>query len=164
MNLKTYQSKRNLKASGEPSGKKKSDRSQLTFVVQKHAARHLHYDLRLELDGVLKSWAVPKGPPLTHSVKRLAIQVEDHPLAYGSFEGTIPAGNYGAGTVEIWDQGTYIVEEKSKKDQERLLREMLAKGHVAVIFKGKKLKGSYVLVRMASNPEGNQWLMLKKQN
>lgn len=164
MNLKSYQSKRNLKTSGEPSGKKKPDRSELSFVVQRHAARHLHYDVRLELDGVLKSWAVPKGPPLTHSVKRLAIQVEDHPLAYGSFEGTIPAGHYGAGTVEIWDKGTYLVEGKSKKEQERLMRGMLAKGHVDVVFNGKKLNGKYALVRMASDPEGKQWLMLKSQS
>lgn len=163
MGLKTYKSKRHLDDTPEPSGGKKTKGCHWTFVIQKHAARQLHYDLRLEFAGVLKSWAVPKGPPLEAGEKRLAIQVEDHPLEYGEFEGVIPAGNYGAGTVEIWDKGTYHVEGKDSREQEKNMREELAKGHIGMTFSGKKLKGHYALVRMASDPEGKQWLLIKSQ-
>ncbi len=118
-----------------------------TFVVHKHAASHLHYDLRLEMDGVLKSWAIPKEPPLAAGVRRLAVQVEDHPLEYGTFEGTIPEGEYGAGKVEIWDKGTYeLMDRKADK----------------LIFDlhGERLKGAYVLVRFKNV---KNWLLFKKK-
>ena len=117
------------------------------YVIQKHAATHLHFDLRLEMDGVLKSWAVPKEPPTSPDVKRLAVQVEDHPLEYASFEGAIPEGEYGAGTVEIWDKGTYsLIDQKENK--------------LVVEIKGAKLNGAYVLVRFRDD---KNWLFFKKK-
>ena len=119
------------------------------FVIHKHFASHLHWDLRLEMGGVLKSWAVPKEPPMTKSVKRLAIQVEDHSLNYADFEGEIPEGNYGAGKVEIWDNGTYELIEKSNKE-------------IKIALHGKKLKGKYVLIKThyGNKPE-KSWLWMK---
>lgn len=163
MSLKKYISKRNLSKTPEPSGKKTSKSGVLLYVIQKHAASHLHYDLRLELDGVLKSWAVPKGPSMDPSVKRLAIHVEDHPYDYGSFEGTIPAGNYGAGKVIIWDKGTYDVPGDTKKEKEKAAREMLEKGDFKFTLYGKKLKGSFALVRMRGS-DSKQWLLIKKHD
>ena len=117
------------------------------YVIQKHAATHLHYDLRLEMDGVLKSWAIPKEPPSALGVRRLAVQVEDHPVEYANFEGTIPEGEYGAGTVEIWDRGTYkLIERKEDK--------------LIVEINGKKLKGIYVLLRFRDQ---KNWLFFKKK-
>ena len=117
------------------------------YVVQKHAATHLHYDLRLEMNGVLKSWAIPKEPPTTPNVRRLAVQVEDHPIEYANFEGTIPEGEYGAGIVEIWDRGTYkLVDLKEDK--------------LIVEIEGNKLKGTYVLVRLKDK---KNWLFFKKK-
>lgn len=133
-------------------------------MVQKHAATHLHYDFRIELDGVLKSWAVPKGPSMDPSVKRLAMQVEDHPLEYASFEGTIPKGNYGAGEVEIWDNGTYSVPGKSKEEKENLIRKELLEGNLKISLFGKKLKGEFVLDKLKNDPKGNQWLLIKKKD
>jgi bifunctional non-homologous end joining protein LigD len=130
--------------------------------VQKHQARRLHYDLRLEAGGTLKSWAVPKGPPVSHEDKRLAIMVEDHPLDYLLFEGVIPKGNYGAGSVMVWDEGTYHVPGVTNRDKsERLVYEGLQKGHLRVIFHGKKLKGEYALVRM-NGKQKNGWLFFNK--
>ena len=117
------------------------------YVIQKHVATHLHYDLRLEMDGVLKSWAVPKEPPATPSVRRLAVQVEDHPLEYADFEGVIPEGEYGAGTVEIWDKGTYRLLER-KEDK------------LVVDIAGNKLKGVYVLLKFKGE---KNWLFFKKK-
>lgn len=164
MSLKSYRTKRQLNETPEPKAIKKSSSKELQFVVQKHAARRLHYDFRLELDGVLKSWAVPKGPPQNSTDKRLAIQVEDHPLDYASFEGIIPEGHYGAGKVEIWDKGTYepATEAESLEEQEKILRKELAKGDLHIILHGKKLKGEFVLVHIRSaNLKENSWLLIK---
>jgi bifunctional non-homologous end joining protein LigD len=161
--LSVYKSKRRFDETPEPEPKTRSAGKQLAFVVHKHAARHLHYDLRLELDGVLKSWAVPKGPSLDPEDRRLAMMVEDHPLDYQDFEGIIPAGNYGAGSVIIWDRGVY--QHPSAKDRgksERLLRAGLKKGDFKFILAGEKLKGEFALVRMRK--DRRTWLLLKKKD
>ena len=142
-NLKKYRSKRNFDVTSEPSGRARtpvSSPSALAFVIQKHQASHLHYDFRLEWNGVLLSWAIPKGPSLDPSVKRLAAPVEDHPLEYGSFEGVIPEGEYGGGTVMLWDQGTWKPEDP---DVDAALR----KGELKFTLNAQKLKGSWVLIR-----------------
>jgi bifunctional non-homologous end joining protein LigD len=139
--------------------------SELSFVVQKHAARQLHYDFRLELDGVLKSWAVPKGPSLDPSVKHLAMMVEDHQLEYRKFEGVIAEG-YGAGKVIVWDNGTYhSVESANPVKGKELLRQGLNKGDLKFILNGKKLKGEFALVKMKGSKVGkNAWLLIKKKD
>jgi DNA ligase D-like protein (predicted 3'-phosphoesterase) len=150
MPLTQYQKKRKFSETSEPRGKEKKSKSKkLIFVIHRHEASHLHWDLRLEIDGVLKSWAVPKEPPKIKNVKRLAIQVEDHPLEYAKFKGIIPEGNYGAGKVEIWDKGNYKLKEKTKNKIEFILH-------------GKKLKGNFVLVktRYGNKPE-KSWLWFK---
>jgi bifunctional non-homologous end joining protein LigD len=160
--LTTYKKKRNAKATPEPQGRTAPDTKELIFVVQKHQASHLHYDFRLELDGVLKSWAVPKGPPLHSDEKHLAVMVEDHPYDYKDFAGVIPKGNYGAGVVNIWDSGTYSVAGAlDVKDTQKAMRAGLKKGHIAVILHGKKLRGEYVLVRIAQDGKNN-WLIFSK--
>jgi bifunctional non-homologous end joining protein LigD len=121
------------------------------FVVHEHDASHLHYDFRLEMDGVLRSWAIPKGPSLNPSEKRLAVAVEDHPLEYIDFEGIIPAGQYGGGTVGIWDRGTYVLLEK-RDDKIRFFLE------------GEKLKGTFTLVQLRRSPKGNEWLLMKQKD
>jgi DNA ligase D-like protein (predicted 3'-phosphoesterase) len=146
LNLREYRRKRNFEETTEPKGELEMGKGNI-YVIQKHAATHLHYDLRLEMDGVLKSWAVPKEPPITPGVRRLAVQVEDHPVDYASFEGTIPQGEYGAGTVEIWDRGTYrLIDRKEDK--------------FIVEIDGNRLKGVYVLVRFK---EQKNWLFFKKK-
>src|SRR6266581_2310038 len=135
MGLSTYRRIRRFERTPEPSGRRRTSRGTLQFVVQKHAARRLHYDFRLELDGVLKSWAVPKGPSTDPADRRLAVEVEDHPLDYGSFEGEIPKGNYGAGTVEIWDAGTWEPEGDPRAG--------LAAGSLHFRLHGRRLHGRW---------------------
>jgi bifunctional non-homologous end joining protein LigD len=157
MSLTEYKRKRDFKRTPEPAGKVKSSKGSLKFVVQKHAASRLHYDFRLELDGALKSWAVPKGPSLDPSVKALAVQVEDHPLDYAGFEGVIPEGEYGGGTVMVWDRGTW--EPEGEEDASRAYK----KGRLKFALHGNKLKGSWALVRMggAAGEGGKNWLLIK---
>lgn len=164
MSLVQYKKKRNFNDTPEPADvpKKSLVKKALTFVIQRHQASHLHYDFRLEMEGVLKSWAVPKGPSLNPKDKRLAMMVEDHPYDYGSFEGEIPKGNYGAGVVEIWDKGTY--EHISIKDpvagNKQLLKD-LKSGSIKIVLKGKKLKGEFALVKMKGDKPANSWLLIK---
>src|SRR6516165_9617713 len=149
MSLKVYHAKRDFKQTPEPKGHVQDGRGALRFAVQKHDASRLHFDLRLELAGTLKSWALPKGPSLNPADKRLAIMVEDHPLEYRTFEGTIPEGNYGAGTVMVWDEGNYAAAAATDlRDSERLLREGLEKGHLTFVLNGHKLKGEFALVKL----------------
>src|ERR1700759_4520783 len=148
MSLAKYKQKRSADKTPEPFGGKRAGK-QLRFVIQKHAASHLHYDFRLEMDGVLKSWAIPKGPSTDPSVKRLAMMVEDHPYDYRTFEGIIPEGEYGGGTVIVWDEGTYepIEEIKGKKAQEKLLLKQLKSGDLKIRLHGEKLRGEYAMVK-----------------
>jgi bifunctional non-homologous end joining protein LigD len=152
VSLKTYHDKRNFGVTPEPKGAKPSARGDLSFAIQKHQARNLHYDFRLEWNGVLLSWAVPKGPSLDPSVKRLAMQVEDHPIEYGGFEGVIPEGEYGGGTVMVWDRGTWTPEVDD-------VDAALKKGDLKFTLHGEKLRGSWVLVR---TPRG--WLLMKHRD
>jgi bifunctional non-homologous end joining protein LigD len=162
MTLTKYNEKRNFKVTPEPSGKpgtKKGGEAERIFVVQKHRATALHYDFRLEYNGTLLSWAVPKGPSLDPSVKRLAMQVEDHPIDYADFEGVIPEGEYGGGTVMVWDNGTWTPEQED-------VSAAMAKGDFKFSLDGKKLKGSWVLVRThgfggSSKPS---WLLIKHRD
>ena len=162
MSLSKYNKKRDFKQTQEPKGKVEKSVNKLIFVVQKHAASHLHYDFRLEMDGVLKSWAVPKGPSMDPDVKRLAMMVEDHPYSYKDFEGTIPAGNYGAGNVIVWDNGTYTPSEKTASPERTLLAN-LKKGRLSFVLSGKKLKGEFSLVKLNGKQE-NAWLLIKKND
>ncbi len=155
--LQQYRSKRHFRRTPEPSGSTRKTAGQPRFVIQKHDASRLHYDFRLEIDGVLKSWAIPKGPSTDPREKRLAVRTEDHPLEYADFEGTIPEGEYGAGTVEIWDAGTF--QNLSGKDGREIPpARALENGHLALWLAGKKLDGGYALARMG---ESNQWLLVK---
>jgi bifunctional non-homologous end joining protein LigD len=176
--LAEYRRKRDFTQTAEPSGeprigpRKKSARAstprkvpKLAYVIQKHAASHLHYDLRLELDGVMKSWAVPKGPSLDPAVKRLAMQVEDHPIEYNTFEGTIPKGEYGGGTVMVWDRGTYTYGGSDDVDPVEGLRRGYAKGDFKFVLDGNRLNGSWVLVRTRrGDPKRAQWLLIKHRD
>ncbi|MFW0718420.1 DNA ligase D [Pedobacter sp. N23S346] len=165
MGLKQYESKRNFSKTAEPKAGKSKDKNKLQFVIQKHDATRLHYDFRLEMDGVLKSWAVPKGPSTDPKNKRLAMMVEDHPFDYKDFEGTIPKGEYGGGTVIVWDEGTYepIEEIKGKKAQEKHLLKQLADGSVKIKLNGEKLKGEFALVKTKGMGE-NGWLLIKHKD
>lgn len=161
--LKKYRSKRNVKKSGEPAAKVKKGHKLPIFTIQKHDASHLHYDFRIEVDGVMPSWAVPKGPSLDPKIKRLAIMTEDHPLDYATFEGTIAEGNYGAGQVIVWDTGTY---ENIKHDHEGNLiplAECIQRGTVEIFLHGKKLQGGYALIR-THLAEGKDWLLIKMRD
>ena len=182
MSLVSYRAKRNFTTTGEPKGKKSAppkvtkakrkssarprnpDSSRILFVIQKHAASHLHYDFRLELHGVLKSWAVPKGLPTVKGDKRLAVQVEDHPVEYANFEGTIPPGNYGAGTVMLWDAGLAEIPHPQAS---------LTQGKLDLYLEGQKLKGHWAMVRIQprreeKNPAGDSakpvWLLIKTES
>jgi bifunctional non-homologous end joining protein LigD len=167
MALKEYNKKRIFDKTPEPRGGKPA-KDALHFVVQKHDATRLHYDFRLEMKGVLKSWAIPKGPSLNPDDKRLAMMVEDHPFDYKDFEGIIPEGNYGAGTVIVWDQGTYEPLEtfKSKNDEEKSLLKQLKAGSLKVRLFGKKLKGEFALVHIKNNNGSgdNAWLLIKHRD
>ncbi len=164
MALTTYKHKRSFDKTPEPTGGKAKD-GELRFVVQKHDATRLHYDFRLEMGGVLKSWAVPKGPSLDPTVRRLAMEVEDHPYDYRNFEGIIPEGNYGAGTVIVWDEGTYTPIEniRGKKDQEKYLLKQLKEGSLKFVLHGKKLRGEFALVKTKGMGE-NSWLLIKHRD
>ena len=165
MSLKEYRRKRNFRKTVEPQGSAQAGnqgragaRAKPRFVVHKHDASRLHYDLRLEMEGVLKSWAVPKGPSLNPSDKRLAVMVEDHPLKYADFEGVIPEGEYGGGTVMIWDEGTYEVQGDDKAP------DAVGKGELKVVLRGKKLRGGWVLVRTKWRGEDKHWLFIKEKD
>ena len=164
--LGEYRRKRDFTRTREPEGGGHRKSSKLAYVIQKHAASRLHFDLRLELDGVMKSWAVPKGPSLDPSVKRLAIHVEDHPIEYNEFEGSIPEGEYGGGTVMVWDRGTYTAAG-DEDDPEEALREGYRKGNFKFVLRGKRLKGSWVLVRTrgwGDRKRQGQWLLIKHRD
>ena len=168
--LSEYRRKRDFSRTAEPTGTVASAPSRkgtLRFVIQKHAATNLHFDLRLELDGVMKSWAVPKGPSLDPSVKRLAMEVEDHPIDYNTFEGTIPKGDYGGGTVMLWDRGTYRAEGPDDGDDESAIRRGYRSGDFKFTLDGERLRGSWVLVRMRGRNGGSskpQWLWIKHRD
>jgi len=163
MSLEKYRQRRDFQVSPEPRGSARTGpaaRHRLQFVVQKHRATQLHYDFRLEFNGVLLSWAVPKGPSLDPSVKRLAMHVEDHPMEYGGFEGVIPEGEYGGGTVMVWDRGEWAPEVPD-------IARALEKGDLKFTLYGKKLRGSWVLVRTrgwGSSTHGKSWLLIKHRD
>src|ERR1043166_7472901 len=156
MGLAEYKKKRDFKVTAEPSGKPlpKLVKGACRYVIQKHDASRLHYDFRLEMGGVLKSWAVPKGLPWEKGEKHLAVEVEDHPVEYATFEGIIPKGQYGGGTVMLWDQGKYYVYGEKPL-------ESLGKGRLHLVLDGKKAKGEWALIRIRGDGEKNQWLLLK---
>ncbi|MFN2565649.1 MAG: DNA polymerase ligase N-terminal domain-containing protein, partial [Gemmatimonadaceae bacterium] len=176
--LREYRRKRDFARTPEPSGdeakptpRRRRDRGAegaLQFLIQKHAASHLHFDFRLELDGAMKSWAVPKGPSLDPSQRRLAMEVEDHPMEYNSFEGTIPKGEYGGGTVMLWDRGTYTADG-AEGDPVAALRAGYRKGNLQIWLDGERLRGAWVLRRIKPAPGGGsgeraQWLLIKRHD
>ncbi len=163
--LDEYRKKRDFQKTSEPEDLSVQFdwvKSEPIFVIQKHAASTLHYDFRLEVDGVLKSWAVPKGPSTNPSIKRLAVPTEDHPLAYADFEGVIPEGEYGGGTIMVWDRGTYrnLKEGDETGGAPPTVAEQLEDGHVAIWLEGQKLRGGYALIRTGSG-EKARWLLIK---
>ena len=159
MPLEEYAAKRRFENTPEPPPSKETSKSAASyFCVQRHDATRLHYDFRLEIDGVLKSWAVPKGPTLDPAMKHLAAHVEDHPVEYGSFEGNIPKGNYGAGSVMLWDRGTFeLLGDTAGADQ-------IARGDLKFRLHGEKLNGDFALVHMKGRGKGNDWLIIKKRD
>jgi bifunctional non-homologous end joining protein LigD len=162
MALEAYNQKRDFERTPEPPGAPaKGSQGPLRFTVQKHAATRLHYDFRIELDGVLVSWAVPKGPSMNPEEKKLAMKVEDHPLDYRDFEGIIPEGNYGAGTVMLWDEGVYHVPDETRREEiQKAVHQGLAKGDLKLFLMGHKLRGVFKLIKIKSDEE-NAWLMMK---
>jgi DNA ligase D-like protein (predicted 3'-phosphoesterase) len=162
--LAEYERKRDFKRTSEPRARKRSPkRRHPRFSIQKHAATSLHYDLRLEVDGVLASWAVPKGPSLDPRDKRLAMRTEDHPLEYLEFEGVIPKGEYGAGQMIVWDRGVFENVSETRRGVKMDLPEAIEKGDVKIFLLGDKLKGAYALVRTSDPGEREQWLLIKKK-
>ena len=162
MSLEAYRKKRNFSKTGEPNGQAAEPGSgKLVFVVQKHDASRLHYDFRLEINGVLKSWAIPKGPSADPAAKRLAVPTEDHPMEYSDFEGEIPEGQYGAGTVEIWDKGSYETVADTEGEKPVSPEASLRRGQIKMRLSGEKMKGEWVLVRMKGKKE---WLLIKKKD
>lgn len=174
--LAKYKSMRSEKKTPEPFGGKSPEPEKLVYVVQKHRATALHWDFRLEIEGVLVSWAIPRGPTLDSAVKRLAMQTEDHPMDYRNFEGNIPKGEYGGGDVIIWDRGTYIAEREiakgeretipDKKKGDKVMSEGLEKGEIKFLLFGERLKGSFALVKTKGFPPGkkNAWLLIKHKD
>jgi bifunctional non-homologous end joining protein LigD len=166
--LTEYRRKRDFRKTTEPTGGRDAThkrRKHPAFVIQKHAASHLHFDLRLEMGGVMKSWAVPKGPSLDPSVKRLAVEVEDHPIEYNTFEGTIPEGGYGGGTVMLWDRGTYYIDDvDGDVDQDSAAQKEYRDGKLSITFEGERLKGSFTLVRTRQTQRKPQWLLIKHRD
>ncbi len=166
--LEEYRQKRDFEKTSEPKPEIERGSGPLVFVIQKHRATRLHYDLRLEVNGVLKSWAVPKGPSLNPADKRLAAMVEDHPIDYASFEGTIPKGEYGAGEVIVWDNGSYSPDEDKKyhftdrEEAENQLSQGLASGKISFHLRGHKLRGSWTLVKVRGREK--DWLLIKHQD
>ena len=156
--LEEYRRKRHFDKTPEPAGEDSGLAMENVFVVQKHRARRLHYDFRLAIGGTLLSWAVPKGPSQNSADKRLAVQTEDHPLEYGGFEGKIPEGSYGAGTVMLWDRGTFALEGDATADKQ------LARGEIKFTLNGEKLRGSFALVKLKNSQKGNEWLMIKHKD
>jgi len=156
--LSEYRKKRDFGRTPEPSGRQIMSGKKPIFVIQKHDARNLHYDFRIEVNGVLKSWAVPKGPSLDPKIKRLSIETEDHPIDYADFEGSIPEGEYGGGTVMVWDKGTYR-NLKEKDGREVPMEKCIENGHLTIRLEGKKLVGGYSLTRFKK--EDRQWLLVK---
>ena len=162
--LSKYRKRRDLKKSPEPyGGKKKPSKRSPKFVIQKHAARNTHYDFRIEIDGVLVSWAVPKGPSLNPPDKRLAMRTDDHPLEYANFEGVIPKGLYGAGVVMVWDRGT-IKNITKRRGKLVPLKKCLKDGHIEIFVRGKKIYGAYALVRTEFRDDKNQWLLVRMRD
>lgn len=162
MSLKEYQSKRDFKCTTEPKGKNpKRNPAKPIFVVQKHQASRLHYDLRLEVDGVLKSWAVPKGPSSDPTQKRLAVPTEDHPMEYADFEGVIPEGEYGGGTVMVWDTGTYETIPDKEGEGPFSPTDSFERGSMKIRIHGKKMKGDWAIFNMKGKKE---WLLVKKKD
>jgi DNA ligase D-like protein (predicted 3'-phosphoesterase) len=158
--LAEYRKKRDFRKTSEPSGKHKRKGKKPVFVIQKHDASRLHYDLRLEVDGILKSWAVPKGPSTKPKEKRLAVPTEDHPIDYVDFEGIIPEGEYGAGTVLVWDIGTYRNLREEKEDDGASMDKSIKEGKLEVWLEGKKIKGGHALIRTGKKKD-NRWLLIK---
>lgn len=158
--LKPYKDKRDIDETPEPEGTMSESPGLPVFVIQKHDARNLHYDLRLESEGVMKSWAVPKGPSMDPKVKRLAVPTEDHPMSYNDFEGVIPEGNYGAGTVIVWDRGTF----QNAKGEDESFAQNLDEGHATVQLNGEKLWGKFALIRTKRGGTRSQWLFFKMKD
>ncbi len=156
--LEKYKKKRDFDKTPEPSGEEKIDAEHPIFTIQKHDASNLHYDFRLEIDGVLASWVIPKGPSTDPGVKRLAIPTEDHPLDYAQFEGVIPEDQYGAGTVIVWDFGSY----ENLKDNS--MKQAKEQGKIEIYLKGEKLKGGYALIRTGSQSDDVRWLLIKMKD